>query len=406
MPPSNNYTSIIRKILEDNPGLKRPLEKILRAFSEQKDSFPKQVTLCKSADFDLYTLNSLIPPSALRRRENKIIFIPGNIPGNMQLQDWLAAVMEAIKPEDKRNNPDGDADLLLGRLEMLFTKLGSAIIALKDNRSGVKKKISEVGIEKAFEHYQLILRAVDFLRNNAEVMSPAELGAKICDDSKAFKRGSAMWILTSNLLAEELGSKAETVMVECGITENPTSLTVTVFGPFICYRRGEALDWIKRLWELGEAATLNAGNLEYIDRIEIARGLPLISSENESPFNQLMRTAPSPALFYTAGFPNSAVKRFLSLITGDIDYFHWGDTDPEGLHIAAILNSIKPLKLYRCNIDDCNRLCQNLIQSDEKKLKRGRKLLALSDFPFRKELEFTLENGWLEQEAWNIKLGG
>jgi hypothetical protein len=47
-----------------------------------------------------------------------------------------------------------------------------------------------------------------------------------------------------------------------------------------------------------------------------------------------------------------------------------------------------------------------LRQSDEKKLKRGRKLLALSDFPFRKELEFTLENGWLEQEAWNIKLGG
>lgn len=400
--PAQDYTATVRKMLEKNPELELPLKKALKALSRQKDCVPHQITLCRAGESDLFSLNSLFSPSAIRRRNDKIIFLPDRMNDTVKLRDWLTAVSEVIGTEAKAEEFDGKADLLLGQLEMLFPRLSDSVTLLQENRCAVRNRISEAGAEKAFDYYQLILKTVSFLKDNDAVMSPADLGARICGDSKMFKRGSAIWNTTSKLLAEELCGNPETVMGECGITENPTSLTVTVFGPFVCYRGNEAFDWIRCLWALGEAATLNAGNLEHIDRIglEAEKPLQLISSENESPFNQMMRAHNPTALIYTAGFPNSAVKRFLSLIPEDMDYLHWGDTDPEGLLIASILNCIKPLKLYRCNIEDCTRLSHCLRHLDEKKLKRGRKLLESSDFTFKKELEFTLENGWLEQEAW------
>ena len=113
-----------------------------------------------------------------------------------------------------------------------------------------------------------------------------------------------------------------------------------------------------------------------------------------------MREPAAKALIYTAGFPNSAVKRFVSLLSGNLNFLHWGDTDPEGLAIAAILNELKPLQLYRCDIETCRRQNKNLIKLTENKIKRAHKMLEFESFPFSEELKFTLQNGWLEQEAW------
>ncbi len=400
---AHDCTATVSRILEKNPELEQPLKKALRALSRQKDSIPNQITLCRAGEFDPFPLNSLFSPSAIRQRKGKIIFFPDRMNDTVKLKDWLAAVSEVIRPENKVQELDGKADMLLGQLEMLFPRLSPAVAVLRENRSAIRNKISETDDEKAFDYYQLVLKTVSFLKDNSAVMSPADLGARICGDSKIFRRGSGIWNATANLIAEELCGNPETVMGECGITENPTSLTVTVFGPFVCYRGNEALDWIKRLWELGEAAVLNAGNLEHVERIETETPAPadLISCENESPFNSMIRNHTPAALVYTAGFPNSAVKRFLSLLHGNLNYSHWGDTDPEGLMIAAILNKIRPLKLYRCNIGECLRLSHRLRQLDEKKRRRARKMLAATDFPYGKELEFTMENGWLEQEAWH-----
>lgn len=392
------YTSGIRKILEKSPELKHPLEKVLRAFSCRKEEWPGQITICGSGDFDLFTLNSLFPRSVLKHRGDKIVFFSERMPAEIRIEDWLASVSEVVCPE-KEKQGSGE-DLLIGRLDMFFSKSGASIAALREDLSAVRRKISELGSEKAFAYYHTVLDAVDFLRGNDQTISPAELGARICDDSKAFRRGSSMWSIASKLLAEELCSSPESAMTECGVTENPTSLTVTVFGPFICHWGDESSDWISRLWEHGEAATLNAGNLGHLDRISMKMAMPLLSCENESPFNRMMREHDQHALVYSAGFPNSAVKRFISLVAGNVGYFHWGDTDPEGLAIAAILNGIKPLELCRCNAEECTRHRHALRHLDEKKRKRGLKMLESSDFPFRKELEFTLEHGWLEQESW------
>jgi len=145
---------------------------------------------------------------------------------------------------------------------------------------------------------------------------------------------------------------------------------------------------------------LSMDNLRQISSItfECSGQEKIVLCENESPFNQLLReNMPS---VYTAGFPNSAVKSFIALLAGEFELCHWGDTDPEGLEIAALLNNIKPVKLYRCEIEDCKRLKQALKELDERKRKRAMQILQVPTFPFRKELEFTINNGWLEQEAW------
>jgi DNA topoisomerase VI subunit A len=141
-------------------------------------------------------------------------------------------------------------------------------------------------------------------------------------------------------------------------------------------------------------------NLRQISRItfECHELEKIVLCENESPFNQLLRE--NTASVYTAGFPNSAVKKFISILEGEFELMHWGDTDPEGLEIAALLNNIKPVKLYRCQIEDCKRLQHALKELGARKHKRAVQLLTSYNFPFKKELEFTINNGWLEQEAW------
>ena len=130
--------------------------------------------------------------------------------------------------------------------------------------------------------------------------------------------------------------------------------------------------------------------------------MPILTCENESPFNNLIRSPENKALIYTAGYPNSAVKRFIFLFNDKHEFLHWGDSDPEGLEIAAILHKIKPLQLYRCGITDCQRLKSYLKPLTTRKQNRAKKMLEAGNCPFKQALEFTLQYGWLEQEAWEL----
>ncbi len=400
---NEKYIEQIKDCLNNSPSLEPLLRKVVRAFQLRKDSFPHQVTICNAGDADIFNLARLFSATAIKQTGDKIVFFPEKMStSGIVVKDWINDASSALGEPVESKNATDEANLLFGRLGMLFPSLEPSLALLHSKRGQIKRKVTEVGFELASAHYQSCLRAVVFLQKNDRLFSASDLGVEICGDSKVFRPGTSLYELTSTLLAAELDCSQENVMVRCGVTDNPTSVIITVFGPFIYYQQGKAFHWIKQLWEQGEAATLNSGNMEKIERIEleIEPSLPVISCENESPFNNLMRESVPHALIYTAGYPNSAVKRFISLLSGNFNFFHWGDTDPEGLAIAAILNEIKPLRLYRCDIEACRKQSNNLKKLTENKIKRAHKMLEFESFPFSEELEFTLQNGWLEQEAW------
>jgi hypothetical protein len=79
---------------------------------------------------------------------------------------------------------------------------------------------------------------------------------------------------------------------------------------------------------------------------------------------------------------------------------HWGDTDPEGFTIAAIVNRYIEPTLYRCGTKDILNNQGNLKPLSAIQLMRGKQLLENTPrFKFKEELKFTLTlGGWLEQE--------
>lgn len=400
---TGQYTARIRQCIERCPELVSCLERVVAAWRRNPDRLPRQITLCVAGAISPFELEHLFSPGSVKRRGASQVLMPEKMTDSrIELEIWLRDAAEVCgTPADAGKQYDS-ADILCARLAMLFPTLDSALESLRQQPGNIKRKITEAGFDQAVEHYRLCLTATQFLKNNTRAMSAADLGVTVCNNSKAFRPDTSRYHCASRLLAAEIGGDAQTAMAVCGVTENPTAVAVTVFGPFVCYQSGQPRHWIRQLWESGEAATLNFGNIEKLERIALEAGtaMPVVSCENESPFNAMMRNAESTALVYTAGYPNSAVKRFISLLDREIEYYHWGDTDPDGLAIAAGLNTIKGLRLYRCDLATCQRLRDRLKPLDAAKQDRARKMLAAADMPFSEELGFAIEHGWLEQESW------
>ncbi|MDD5698596.1 MAG: DUF2220 family protein [Victivallaceae bacterium] len=396
-----DYRKLIRARLDAAPRLEQYLKKVVACCSAK---IPGQITLDAFGKVELFTMGQLFHPQALKIRSGKVVLIPQKmIEAGIDFKSWLEAAASLVAVGLNSEGKKGESpEQLIGKLEMLYPAFSAAFEILKEQNSAVKKKITVLGFDAALAHYRLALDAAEYLMNSEVMLSPAEFGAKFTGNSKSFKPGSAIWNLSAMLLAAELNVAPETVMSACGLIENPTASTVAVYGTFICYRGDTRLDWISELWKLGEAAILHAGNLEHLTRIEIedAAVPEVITCENESPFNFMRREPDLPPLVYTAGFPNSTVRRFLALLPQQTEIRHWGDTDPEGLAIAAIINRIRPVELFRCGINECEKLSGSLIPLDKRKRKRGEVILRDSKFPFRRELEFSLNHGWLEQESW------
>lgn len=249
-------------------------------------------------------------------------------------------------------------------------------------------------------------RALSALADGAEPLGLAELGARFFGSSKALRSGEVRRLLVDGLAvladAEEDAAEPALLLRRFGVCDNPTALKVTLFGPFRLRKRGRWLDWVEQLHALGESATLSLGNLDGVDRVELAGdGAIVHTSENETPFCRLVREQFPEPVIYTEGYPNAAVRRLLRLLPPATAVRHWGDSDLDGLRIADILAATRPLELWRCGLAELQRQRPRLLPFSDAQSGRARRWLAAHpDFRFRAELGFSLAHGWLEQESW------
>jgi|GEM_PF-3991835 hypothetical protein len=241
--------------------------------------------------------------------------------------------------------------------------------------------------------------AASFLAGSGETYTQAELGAKCFGDSKYLKNNTALnsWINRLLLQLQPQQENAGPVFAE-----NPTASTVTLSGPFEYETNGRRMTWIRELWELGQSAILNAENLAPMENLSVP--LSVVTIENESTFNRMKEFSRNHALVYTAGYPGRAVCRLIGLLAPSVELRHWGDSDPEGYEIAAVLHQIHRLRLLNCTAIDlqrCKDKCRPLTPAKRKKAER---LSQNPEFPFKTEIGWMLLNDlWLEQENFPLR---
>ena len=308
---------------------------------------------------------------------------------------------------DVRRQAVTDVATLLDRCRLSFPELSPLWDYCHDREAELITALQSRSLEVVQREYYQLAQAVQFLLSDHEPLGLAEFSARCFEDSKVLKSTPALlrrleeWLLC--LRDDESNESIRQRVLEAyGVVENATAIKVTVFGPLIYYKYGERFDWIAQLHARGETATLSWDNLRGIDAIELPEGTPVITCENETPFGTLVRERVPGLIVYSAGYPNTAVCRVLHLLPAHIETIHhWGDSDLDGLRIAAMLHQIRPVQLWRCNRTELQRHYDRLLlQKSERREKAKSYLTAHPDFPFADELAFTIENGWLEQESW------
>ncbi|HBM17351.1 MAG TPA: hypothetical protein DD381_13570 [Lentisphaeria bacterium] len=261
----------------------------------------------------------------------------------------------------------------------------------------------------SFEELDTACSIVKYLEANTHIHNLSYLGSKFCSDSHALRKGSELYSLVANFLKLETPMDTEETVDNpqlfetLGITDNPTAVKVTLYAPIVFKNRsGQLREFIRENWLNGESTTLSMDNIDNIQECFMDyKGSPeLVTCENESPFNKMIREEKIPVI-YTAGFPNSAVRKIISLLSSSVKRIHhWGDTDLAGLRIADIISRIIPAELWRCTLTECEKHKNSLKPIDIPAQNKAINFLKKNpDFTYAKELEFSLKNGFLEQEA-------
>lgn len=304
-----------------------------------------------------------------------------------------------------------EVSVIIARLKLAFPQLSKITDRLADPQSGIhalffsmlKQKKAPALTDLAFQTAQ----AVVFLLSNHDPITISELGARFFENSKALRQGEARQLLIDWLaccfgLDQE---EDEHIWSHVHVYHDRLTVNAVIYGPIVYTKNGMTFDWIARLYQQGEPATLSWSNLQGIEEMGWAEKnvTPrLISCENEAPFSRLIREKGTDCLLFTSGFPNSAVHRLYALLAPRArDCLHWGDTDPNGLYIASLLYAIHPLSLYRCNLATIKRHTDYLLPLTARQRERAQTILnTIEAFPFPEELACTLASGWMEQEIW------
>jgi hypothetical protein len=409
------HEAILRDLLTRYPVLDAYLKRLCDVWDRQ-GAPPARLSLGQglSRHGELAALHALFGTAVQVSRSggaslNVRSFLDGFI--GSDAETWTEALYRVMgrprrdrSAERLRASQEFDALLAVWRQEFCAVAEAGCVIA---GRPGLwKRRLLEGAADGVRAQWWPWGQALDFLATRPEPLGLADIGARFYGSSKALRPGEARRFLASGLAAleglDEEQVELGEVLRRFGICDNPTALKVTVFGPLRLRKRGRWLDWVEQLHALGEAATLSLGNLDGVDVVDIPGEAPVVHTcENETPFCRLVRELFPGVLVYTEGYPNTAVRRLLNLLPTMATLRHWGDSDLDGLRIAAILGEDRPLQLWRCGGADLERQRERLVPLDDDQQRRARHWLqAHPEFPFGAELAFTLAHGWLEQESW------
>ncbi|MFW5893972.1 MAG: DUF2399 domain-containing protein, partial [Verrucomicrobiota bacterium] len=260
-----------------------------------------------------------------------------------------------------------ETERLVDRFRLAHPGLVPVLPLLKHRAQRITGSPSEETFREIRNRWDCLARTIEFLQENTRAVGISELGARFFNDSKALRRGSMRsellrWLEAVEPPAEGEGRTPDELLARHGVTENPTSIRVTLFGALRYRVAGEWFDWPCELRRRGQSVTLSLDNLADLEAAEFRDGPDVVTCENETPFNRLIRDGIEQPVVYTAGFPNSAVRSLLQALPAETRIRHWGDSDRAGLRIAEILATIRPLTLWRCNVEELRRH-RNLLKS-------------------------------------------
>jgi len=294
---------------------------------------------------------------------------------------------------------------LLGQFQLSYPEL-PAVHRWLQGQSARHGRLDESKASALRTEWFRLAETVRHLQANRQQVGLSDLGARFFNDSKALRSGRlrtalCQWLHALDSEGTDANIEATDVLSRYGVTDNPTSVKVTLFGPLRYRKHGVWLDWPCQLHRQGESTTLSLDNLAGIESAEFVGNHTVITCENETPFNNLIRESIPCPVVYTGGFPNAAVRALLEKLPARSQLRHWGDSDRAGYQIARILAHIRPLVLWRCQLADLERHRHALKPvSDAERLAIEQALADTPDHPFAPELQFTARHGWLEQESW------
>jgi len=116
---------------------------------------------------------------------------------------------------------------------------------------------------------------------------------------------------------------------DVGISQSPRF--VLVHGPLRLLLQDEWLD----LGKLRGPVRLSDTDIKHASRIETG-ALRCVTVENETSFHELAKLGSGELLVCTS-YPGSATVAFLQKLTSTLEFWHFGDTDPEGFDILRDL---------------------------------------------------------------------